>query len=125
MERSKKDVRTNTRNIVAIRPLKAGVISDYEITERMLKYFIQKAVGRRMRIRPRVAVCVPSGVTEVEKRAVEDATRQAGARFVEIIEEPIAAAIGAGINISKACGSMLVDIGGGTTDIAVISLEVP
>ncbi len=109
-------------NIVAIRPLKAGVISDYEITERMLKYFIQKAVGRRMRIRPRVAVCVPSGVTEVEKRAVEDATRQAGARFVEIIEEPIAAAIGAGIDISKACGSMLVDIGGGTTDIAVISL---
>ncbi|NLL69715.1 MAG: rod shape-determining protein [Epulopiscium sp.] len=109
-------------NIIAIRPLKAGVISDYEITEKMLKYFIHKAVGKRMLIRPRVAVCVPSGVTEVEKRAVEDATRQAGARFVEIIEEPIAAAIGAGIDISKACGSMLVDIGGGTTDIAVISL---
>ncbi|NMA83921.1 MAG: rod shape-determining protein MreB [Epulopiscium sp.] len=109
-------------NIIAIRPLKAGVISDYEITEKMIKYFIQKAVGRRMRIRPRVAVCVPSGVTEVEKRAVEEATRQAGARFVEMIEEPIAAAIGAGIDIGKACGSMLVDIGGGTTDIAVISL---
>lgn len=109
-------------NIVAIRPLKEGVISDYEITEKMLKYFIQKAVGKRLFLRPRIAVCVPSSVTEVEKRAVEDATRQAGARQVYVIEEPIAAAIGAGIDISKACGSMLVDIGGGTTDVAVISL---
>lgn len=108
-------------NIVAIRPLRQGVISDYEVTEKMLKYFINKAVGRRL-VKPRIAVCVPSGVTEVEKRAVEDATHQAGARQVEIIEEPIAAAIGAGIDITKACGSMVVDIGGGTTDVAVISL---
>ncbi|WP_105616965.1 rod shape-determining protein MreB [Vallitalea okinawensis] len=108
-------------NIVAIRPLRQGVISDYEITEKMLKYFINKAVGKRL-IKPRIAVCVPSGVTGVEKRAVEDATHQAGARHVDIIEEPIAAAIGAGIDISKACGSMVVDIGGGTSDIAVISL---
>lgn len=108
-------------NIVAIRPLRQGVISDYTVTEKMLKYFIAKAVGRRFR-KPRITVCVPSGVTEVEKRAVEDATYQAGARKVQIIEEPIAAAIGAGIDISKACGSMVVDIGGGTSDIAVISL---
>lgn len=108
-------------NIVAIRPLRQGVISDYTVTEKMLKYFIAKAVGRKIR-KPRITVCVPSGVTEVEKRAVEDATYQAGARKVEIIEEPIAAAIGAGIDISKACGSMVVDIGGGTSDIAVISL---
>ena len=109
-------------NIVAIRPLKEGVISDYETTERMLKYFIKKAMGSHPLAKPTIAVCVPSAITEVEKRAVEDATRQAGARKVHIIEEPIAAAIGAGIDISKACGSMVVDIGGGTTDIAVISL---
>ncbi|NDL68283.1 rod shape-determining protein [Anaerotalea alkaliphila] len=108
-------------HIVAIRPLRQGVISDYTVTEKMLKYFIAKALGKRIR-KPRITVCVPSGVTEVEKRAVEDATYQAGARKVEIIEEPIAAAIGAGIDISKAIGSMVVDIGGGTTDIAVISL---
>ncbi|MBO4784551.1 MAG: rod shape-determining protein, partial [Lachnospiraceae bacterium] len=99
-----------------------GVISDYTVTEKMMKYFIQKAVGRRMFRKPRVAVCVPSGVTEVERKAVLDATYQAGARDVSIIEEPIAAAIGAGIDISKPCGNMIVDIGGGTTDIAVISL---
>lgn len=110
-------------NIVAIRPLRQGVISDYRVTEKMLKYFIEKAVGRRMFIKPRVSVCVPSGVTEVEKRAVVDATIQAGAREVSIIEEPIAAAIGAGIDISRPCGNMIVDIGGGTTDIAVISLN--
>ncbi|MDR1542587.1 MAG: rod shape-determining protein MreB [Clostridiales bacterium] len=109
-------------NIVAIRPLREGVISDYEITEKMLKYFISKAVGRHMIRKPRIAVCVPSSVTEVERRAVEDATRQAGARQVFIIEEPIAAAIGAGIDIARACGSMVVDVGGGTTDVAVISL---
>ena len=108
--------------IQAIRPLRPGVISDYTVTEKMMKYFIQKAVGRRMFRKPRVAVCVPSGVTEVERKAVLDATYQAGARDVSIIEEPIAAAIGAGIDISKPCGNMLVDIGGGTTDIAVISL---
>ena len=109
-------------NIVAIRPLRQGVISDYTTTEKMLKYFIQKAVGRKNFRKPRISVCVPSGVTEVEKKAVEDATYQAGARYVEIIEEPIAAAIGAGIDIGKAQGNMIVDIGGGTTDIAVISL---
>ena len=109
-------------NIVAVRPLRQGVISDYTVTEKMMKYFIQKAIGRRAFRRPRIAVCVPSGVTEVEKKAVEDATYQTGAKEVSIIEEPIAAAIGAGIDISKPCGNMIVDIGGGTSDIAVISL---
>lgn len=111
-------------NIVAIRPLREGVISDYNITERMLKYFINKVCGRKAfrLFKPRIMVCVPSGVTEVERRAVIDAAIQAGARKTYLIEEPIAAAIGAGIDISKACGSMVVDIGGGTTDIAVISL---
>ena len=109
-------------NIVAVRPLRQGVISDYTVTEKMMKYFIQKALGKRTFRKPRIAVCVPSGVTEVEKKAVEDATYQAGAREVAIIEEPIAAAIGAGIDISKPCGNMIVDIGGGTSDIAVISL---
>lgn len=109
-------------NIVAIRPLREGVISDYDITEKMLRYFIQKAVGKSLMIKPRISICVPSSVTEVERRAVEDATRQAGARQVFVIEEPIAAAIGAGIDIARACGSMVVDIGGGTTDVAVISL---
>ncbi len=109
-------------NITAVRPLRKGVISDYTVTEKMMKYFIQKALGRRGFRKPRIAVCVPSGVTEVEKKAVEDATYQAGAREVFIIEEPIAAAIGAGIDISKPCGNMIVDIGGGTSDIAVISL---
>jgi len=108
-------------NIVAIRPLRDGVISDYDVTERMLKYFINKVCGRRI-FKPRIIVCVPSGVTEVEKKAVIDAAEQAGARRVHLIEEPIAAAIGAGLDIAKACGSMVVDIGGGTTDIAVISL---
>ena len=101
-------------NIVAVRPLRQGVISDYTVTEKMLKYFIQKAIGRRMLKKPRISVCVPSGVTEVEKKAVEDATLQAGAREVAIIEEPIAAAIGAGIDISRPCGNMIVDIVGGT-----------
>lgn len=109
-------------NIIAVRPLRQGVISDYRVTEKMLKYFIQKAVGKQRFRRPRVSVCVPSGVTEVEKKAVEDATYQAGAREVAIIEEPIAAAIGAGIDIYRPCGNMIVDIGGGTSDIAVISL---
>ena len=109
-------------NIVAIRPLRQGVISDYKVTEKMMKYFIQKAIGKRTFRKPRIAVCVPSGVTEVERKAVQDATEQAGAREVFIIEEPIAAAIGAGIDIYKPCGNMIVDIGGGTSDIAVISL---
>ena len=109
-------------NIIAIRPLRHGVISDYTVTEKMLKYFINKAVGKKTLLRPRIAVCIPSGATEVERKAVEDATYQAGAKEVTIIEEPVAAAIGAGIDISKACGNMIVDIGGGTSDIAVISL---
>ena len=112
-------------NIVAIRPLKDGVISDYEATEKMLKYFTEKIVekkGFRRLVMPRIMVCVPTGVTEVEKRAVEEATRDAGAREVYIIEEPIAAAIGAGMDISLPNGNMVIDIGGGTTDIAVISL---
>ena len=110
-------------NIVAVRPLRQGVISDYTVTEKMLSYFISRTVGKSLFGRkPRISVCVPSGATEVEKKAVEDATYQAGAREVAIIEEPIAAAIGAGIDISRPCGNMIVDIGGGTTDIAVISL---
>ena len=112
-------------SIVAIRPLKEGVISDYEVTEKMLKHFIDKVTGGVSMFRlfkPRIMVCVPSGCTEVEKRAVIDATIESGAREVYLIEEPVAAAIGSGIDISKPNGCMVVDIGGGTTDIAVISL---
>ena len=109
-------------NIVAVRPLRQGVISDYTLTEKMLKYFIQKAVGKQRFRKPLISICVPSQVTEVERKAVEDAAFQAGARDVKIIEEPIAAAIGAGIDIARPCGNMIVDIGGGTSDIAVISL---
>ena len=108
-------------NIVATRPLREGVISNYTVTEKMLKYFINKVCGRFV-FAPRIMICIPSRVTEVEKKAVIDAATQAGARKVYLIEEPIAAAIGAGIDISKPCGNMVVDIGGGTTDIAVISL---
>lgn len=108
-------------NIVAVRPLRQGVISDYTVTEKMLKYFINKINGRTL-FAPRTMICIPSRVTEVEKKAVIDAANQAGARKVFLIEEPIAAAIGAGIDIAKPCGNMVVDIGGGTTDIAVISL---
>ena len=109
-------------NIVAVRPLRQGVISDYTVTEKMLKYFIQKAVGKQRFRKPLISICAPSQVTEVERKAVEDAAFQAGARDVKIIEEPIAAAIGAGIDIARPCGNMIVDIGGGTSDIAVISL---
>ena len=108
-------------NIVATRPLREGVISNYTVTERMLKYFISRVCGRFV-FAPRIMICIPSQVTEVEKKAVIDAATQAGARKVFLIEEPIAAAIGAGIDIAKPCGNMVVDIGGGTTDIAVISL---
>ena len=109
-------------NIVAIRPLRDGVVSDYDITERMLKYFIRKTCGSSRFFKPRIMVCVPSGVTEVEKRAVREAAEQAGGKDVFLMEEPVAAAIGAGIDISKPDGAMVIDIGGGTTDIAVISL---
>jgi len=105
-------------NIVAVRPLRQGVISDYTVTEKMIKYFVQKTLGKRTFKKPRISICVPSGVTEVERKAVEEATYAAGAREVHLIEEPVAA----GIDISKPCGNMIVDIGGGTSDIAVISL---
>lgn len=109
-------------NIVAVRPLRDGVISDYDITERMLKHFIRKTCGSGRFFKPKIMVCVPSGVTEVEKRAVREAATQAGGKDVYLMEEPVAAAIGAGIDISKPDGVMVIDIGGGTTDIAVIAL---
>ncbi len=109
-------------NIVAIRPLREGVIADYDITENMLRHFIEKVVGHSFVFRPRIMICIPSGVTMVEQRAVQEAAEQAGARQTQLIEEPLAAALGAGLDISEPCGNMVVDIGGGTTDIAVISL---
>jgi rod shape-determining protein MreB len=109
-------------NITAIRPLREGVISDYDVTEKMLQYFIGKTCGGSRFFKPRIIVCVPSGVTEVEKRAVKEAALQAGGRSVYLIEEPVAAAIGAGLDITGPEGIMIIDIGGGTTDIAVISL---
>lgn len=109
-------------HIVAIRPLKEGVIADYDTTEKMLTYFIRKVLGKRMFFKPRVIVCIPTGATDVEERAVRQATLSSGARQAFIIEEPLAAALGAGINISGATGNMVVDIGGGTSDIAVLSL---
>lgn len=109
-------------SIVAVRPLKDGVIADFDITATMLKHFIRKAVKASLFSKPRVVVCIPSGVTEVERRAVEDAARQAGASDVELIEEPMAAAIGAGLPVAEPTGSMVVDIGGGTSEVAVISL---
>ena len=109
-------------NIVAIRPLKDGVIADFDITQAMLKFFIRKAIGNKTFVRPRVVVGVPSGVTAVERRAVLDATIQAGAREAYLIEEPMAAAIGAGLPVQEATGNMVVDIGGGTSEVAVISL---
>jgi len=109
-------------NIIAIRPLRDGVISDYDVTERMIRYFINKTCGRRRLFKPKIIICVPSGVTEVEKRAVQEATMEAGGGKTFLIEEPIAAAIGAGLDITKPDGNMVIDIGGGTADIAVISL---
>ena len=109
-------------NIVAIKPLRDGVISDYDMTEAMIRHFLEKVVGRSFLFRPRVMICVPTGVTVVEKRAVQEAAEQAGAKTAELIEEPIAAALGAGIDIAEPVGSMVVDIGGGTCDVAVISL---
>lgn len=109
-------------HIVAIRPLKDGVIADYHVTEMMLKHVISRVCGRRQVFKPQIVVCVPSGVTSVEKRAVLEAAMQAGAKQVYLISEPMAAAIGAGLNVTDAAGNMVVDVGGGTTDIAVISL---
>ena len=119
---AKKMIGRTPGNIVAVRPLKDGVIADFEITERMLRYFILKVHRRRYLARPRMVICVPSGITGVERRAVIDAANQAGARTVHIIEEPMAAAIGAGLPVHEATGNMVVDIGGGTTEVAVISL---
>ncbi len=112
-------------SIVAIRPFRAGVISDYSVMERLMRHYIQLAMGRHMFRKPYISLCVPSGVTEVERRAVEEAAYQAGARDVTIVETTVAAAIGAGIDITKPVGNLVVDIGGGTTDIAVISLGAP
>jgi len=108
--------------IVASRPMRDGVIADYVITEAMLRYFIQKVAGKRLFFRPEVMICVPAGCTQVEKRAVEDATYSAGAREVYIIQEPFAAALGAGISVGEASGSMIIDMGGGSAEAAVISL---
>lgn len=121
-EEAKKMIGRTPGNIVAIRPLRDGVIADFDVTQSMLKYFIGKAYKRRSLFQPRVVVCVPSGVTEVEKRAVEEAAIHAGARDAYLIEEPMAAAIGAGLPVQEPTGSLIVDIGGGTTEVAVISL---
>ncbi len=110
-------------NIVAIRPMKEGVIADFEITEAMLRYFIARVHNRSTLVRPRIVVAVPSGITEVEKRAVRESAMSAGAREVYLIEEPMAAAIGAGLPVTEPSGNMIVDIGGGTTEVAVISLS--
>ena len=110
-------------DIVAIRPMKAGVIADFEVTEAMLRYFIQKSQPRKWAVRPRVVISVPSGITEVEKRAVKDSALHAGAREVMLIEEPMAAAIGVGLPVQDPAGNMIVDMGGGTTEVAIISLS--
>lgn len=121
-EEARKMIGRTPGNIVAIRPLRDGVISDYDVTEKMLEHFIKKACGKRKMSTPRVVMCVPCEATEVERRAVEDAARNAGAKKVFLVEEPLAAAIGAGLDITRASGHMVIDIGGGTTDIAIISL---
>lgn len=121
-EEARKMIGRTPGNIIAVRPLRDGVISDYDITEKMLKSFIKKALGKRRVIAPRVVVCIPSEATEVEKRAVIDAAINSGAKKVNLIEEPLAASIGAGLDITQPNGHMIVDIGGGTTDIAIISL---
>ncbi|HTZ11979.1 MAG TPA: rod shape-determining protein, partial [Candidatus Margulisiibacteriota bacterium] len=121
-EEAKRMLGRTPGNIVAIRPMKDGVIADFEITEAMLRYFIKKVHHRRVLVRPRIVIATPSGITEVEKRAVKDSAERAGAREVFIIEEPMAAAIGVGLPIQEPIGNMIIDIGGGTTEIAVISL---
>ena len=120
-EEARKMMGREPANIVVIRPLRDGVISNFDVTARMLRYFFQKVVGTRLLYRPRAVVCIPSGVTEAEKRCVIEASDEAGARYSYLIEEPIAAAIGAGLDINEPTGHMVLDIGGGTTDIAVIS----
>ncbi len=121
-EEAKKMIGRTPGNIVAIRPMKDGVIADFDVTQSMLSYFIQKAAAKKGVVSPRIAICVPFGVTEVEKRAIEEAARAAGARDAYLIEEPMAAAIGAGLKVEEPEGNMVVDIGGGTTEIAIISL---
>ncbi|ACL70173.1 rod shape-determining protein [Halothermothrix orenii] len=121
-EEAKKMIGRTPGNIIAVRPMKDGVIADFDITETMIRHFIEKAHKRTRLVRPRVIICVPSGVTEVEKRAVLDAARSAGAREAYLIEEPMAAAIGAGLPVHEPTGNMVVDIGGGTTEVAIISL---
>jgi rod shape-determining protein MreB and related proteins len=121
-DEAKKMLGRTPGNIIAIRPMKDGVIADFEITEAMLRYFIKKVHHRRVLVRPRIIIAIPSGITEVEKRAVQDSALRAGAREVKLIEEPMAAAIGVGLPISEPVGNMIIDIGGGTTEIAVISL---
>ena len=121
-EEAKKMIGRTPGNIVAIRPMKDGVIADFDVTQSMLSYFIQKAAAKKGVVSPRIAICVPFGVTDVEKRAIEEAARQAGAKDAYLIEEPMAAAIGAGLKVEEPEGNMVVDIGGGTSEIAVISL---
>ena len=121
-EEAKRMIGRTPGNIVAIRPMKDGVIADFDITQSMLSYFIQKAAAKKGVVSPRIAICVPFGVTEVEKRAIEEAARNAGAKDAFLIEEPMAAAIGAGLRIEEPEGNMVVDIGGGTSEIAIISL---
>lgn len=122
-EEAKKMIGRTPGNIVAIRPMKDGVIADFDVTQMMLKKFISKVIGKGTFTSPRIIVCYPSGVTEVEKRAIDEAAKQAGAREVVLMEEPMAAAIGAGLPVDEPTGSMIVDIGGGTTEVAIISLE--
>lgn len=124
-EEARQLVAHNKGNIVAIRPFRNGTISDFQVTEQMLRYYIQAAIGRNMIRKPNISLCLPSGATAVERRAVEEAAYQAGARDVVIVEETVAAAIGAGIDITKPVGNLVVDIGGGTTDIAVLSIGAP
>lgn len=121
-EEAKRMLGRTPGNIVAIRPMKAGVIADFEVTEAMLRYFIRKVHNRKWVIRPRIIISVPSGITEVEKRAVKDSATHAGAREVYLIEEPMAAAIGVGLPVQEPAGNMIVDMGGGTTEVAIISL---
>lgn len=121
-EEAKRMLGRTPGNIIAIRPMKDGVITDFEITEAMLRHFINKVRRRRFQVRPRIVIAIPSGITEVEKRAVKESAERAGAKQVFLIEEPIAAAIGVGLPIQEPVGNMIIDIGGGTTEIAVISL---